>query len=485
MVITLLYEHGIIYNLDKFYIILCLLPAIMLTVVLAVYIYSHVKDKRSKFMLLILNIIILLYQTSYFLFTVSAPQEVELLTVINNICYCLLGPVFLIYIQTAVRRHLLTSFAYILLFLVPVTGIIILLTDNLYPLFYTVSDIFFVNYGLMFTVITAYNCMCLTAASALLIGYLHNTGYLQNKNSFKYTAVYVTALLVIIIAGIYDALRPGDFSRYLLTPLFMFTVQIMFLLAAGAAGSFKITYNYEKKILDAIDESLIITDTDNNILYCNKSDFNKTAATGEARSIERVFAFIDANIVFDKNIITRNNIRGLYGNPQQADGEFVLDLTQKEYYTYSFYPLTSGPDHVAGKIYTFRNISSYRSLINLLDEKNRELSAKNEILNRHNSVSRQLIQENERSRIITEVSDTVGTYLTEIVNILNGDCINTDNTRQEIKEKLDNTVKLARKGIKKIRSSVSTLKELDIEVDDVQKEAVEGEADDDKSNYSR
>lgn len=462
----LLYAHSIIYDFEKFYTIMVLLSVIMFNSIITVYIICHIKDKKNRVILTILNLIILVYQTSHFLFIVSTPRELNLLIIINNSCYCLLGPFFFIYLSEGIRKQFMSGYEYMKIFIVPFIAIIILLTNNFHQLFFSTINTFYINYNLIFKVITVFNNICLIYGSILLIRYLCR----NNDKQFKFILFYITGLFFMISVNIYDAFSPAKFSNYLLTPVCIIIVQLMFLMTARTAGKFKITFNFEKKILDSIDESLIITDISNNILYYNNSHFNEMVEAGISRSIHRVLNNIN------KNTGSETNIEKLADTLETTGGEFRLNYPERKYYSYRVYPLKSGNNYVAGKIYTFKNISRYKSLINILNRKNKELTEKYNMLKRHNDIIRQLIQEKERQRIISRVSNTVGDYLLRIIKLLNKDFINTTNDFKDIKEKLRVSIELARSGIRNIRGSVSTLKEL---------EKAEGGGFVDKSNYRR
>ncbi len=436
----------------------------MFTSIIIIYIFSHIENKRSKVLMIILNIIILIYQTSYFLFIVSTPGEINLLSVINSICYFLLGPIFFIFIYTVLKERLIGIYGFSGLFILPVIATIMMVLTDFHQFFYSIQDIFYVDYNQMYKIVTVFNYLCLISGSILFIRYLNK----NNERVFKYISYYITGLVVIISVNFYDVFSGIKYTRYMLTPICILFLQINILLIAKAVGNFKITYNYEKKILDSIDESLIITDSGGNILYCNKSMLNKMIGTGQARSIDTVLNYLK------KYVNTINDIRDIYSEQENVSGEFMLNFYEKQYYYYSVYPLKAADNFIAGKIYAFRNISKYKSLINTLDKKNKELAEKYETLKRHNNIIRQLIQENERNKIIAEVSNTVGDYLIKIKNILDRICINADTEQKVVKARLREAIRLARSGIKSIRSSVSTLKEL---------EKSEGEDYGDKSRY--
>jgi len=152
----------------------------------------------------------------------------------------------------------------------------------------------------------------------------------------------------------------------------------------------------------------------------------------------------------------------------------MLQSSNEKYYSYCVYPLKSGKKYITGKLFVFRNITKYKLLINCLNEKNKELTVKNNMLQRHNDIIKQLVQEKERNRITTKLSNTAGNSISQIIKMLERDCIINEDDISVIKEEINKSIYCARNGIKIIRKSVSSLKVL---------ESIGGDDFIDKSNY--
>jgi len=87
------YEHEILYNFEKLYLMSGMLISIIITTIIGVYNYSRIYEKKNKVIRLTLYSVILIFQTVQFLIPVLPPIDIGFFLVLQCTCFYSIPPV--------------------------------------------------------------------------------------------------------------------------------------------------------------------------------------------------------------------------------------------------------------------------------------------------------------------------------------------------------------------------------------------------------
>jgi len=444
----MLYDHALVYNYEKFYLMFVLLAAIILTVILATHAFCVNLPRRNKNSLLALHGVVLLLQTSQFLAVVAPPKELTFHVSGQGIALLMLGPAFYIHVHVLICRKFLKPLQAALLLAIPVTGALLVLTNSWHNLFFTFHDAFYVRFSAAFFYFSAYNYLC--AFTAILLLYMRYKKKRENGGAdLRWVAAATGAVLLILAIDLFEFRNPAFFP-YDLTPATIALAQIIFRLAGVSPSRYKSLLTARINVLDSLNESIIMTDRNNKILYLNQTPLNKMLCLKIGAGID----VLNQDQLIEPTLDFRETV---------SEGEFMCGGPEdKKVFSYAVTPLHKGQRQKSpvGKLYTFREITVYKTLISSLDAKNMELAAALERLRKHMRVVKQLAEERERNKIMQYVISTVGNCISGIINTLAAaDFLKgrKEANRVVIKDKIEKSIRFARDGINKTRESVSTL----------------------------
>ena len=460
----MMYEYVLVYNSERFYTIFTLLFVIILTSIIATYTLFRVRSKEQRIGALFLNAIVLIYQTSQFLVVVSPPKELNLFVSIQCIAFCLLGPAFYLYNCTLLKIKPAGSLKTIILYSLSCIGILLVLTNRFHGLFYSIYNVFYVKYETIYFWALLFNSLCAMAGYMLLLKY----GMIPEGNNILQRIIYPICLIAVIIAGVFDGIRPGLFA-YDITPSSISIIQILFFFSnrlSGLSGNLSIS---RSNILDCIKESVIMTDMEGNIIFYNDTPFNKQIGTENGADIRKVLNQLNnVNKISDGwdnlyeyvNLYTaKNNAHNhaSYSTPINSScGEITMDA-EKSRYSYTIQPIKKGRFHVAGILYVFRDVTKDKELINHLSRRNSELAATYDKMKKYSARIRQLSVEKERNKILKRISRDIEDSVLKIISLLEDVEIIDDIDTQEMKMRLHKPIEIARNGITGIRRSIHAI----------------------------
>jgi signal transduction histidine kinase len=436
------YPFSMVYNMEKFWLLAAVFGAVVLSTVLAVCFYCGNLPAERKKTLLVLQVVILLVQSGQFLALAAAPAEIELFVRVQSSGLCLLGLPFFLYCYVAAFNRYPSRRLSLALGVVPAAGVFVVWSNGLHQLFYTIYGTFYCRYGQAFALVMLYNYLLALAGLVLLAR--------KAKGNWDFRQVWPGVGAVLLLAGL-DAyeLMGHLLSVYDLTPAGLAVAQILYLAGKRPFSGYHSVLRVRMNALDCIDQSVVITDAQNKILYGNKASLNTLLGVLEGRE----FAGIPAEVRFP-----REKLGLARAGEEVANGEFALflpGLTAPRHYVYYVRTLGAEGGQAARLLYSFRDISVYKELIEELSRKHRELAVASERLQEYVFVVRKLAEEMERERIVHQVNTTVGQAVARIV--ANLEEIESGGEKALTDEKIRESVECARSSIKKIRSSIAAL----------------------------
>ena len=450
----MLFDHALVYNYEKFYLMAVLLAAIILAAVIAAHTFCANLTRMRKSSLLALYGLVLILQAAQFLAVVAPPKELAFYVGAQCIALLMLGPVFYIHVHILVHRKFLSPLQLVVLFLIPMTGILLVLSNSFHHLFFTFHNIFYVRLSTAFFYFSAYNYLC--AAAALRLLFLQSRQNMQNGGAgMRLIAAAAAALLMLLMVDLFELMNPLFFP-YDLTPAALAPAQIVFLLAGAFTNRYNSLLTARINVLDSLTEAIILTDWNKNIEYFNRTPLNELFRLRDGISLDDLCEEQSPAPVFDfRDTVSAGEF--MYSKLNHG-GEFKEIQT----FSYAMQPLYKGKKqkNPVGALYSFRDISEYKTLIARLDAKNFELTTALEKLKKHMRVITQLAEETEREKIMRHMHETVGSYISKIINtlVVVKSFAETEAAGSAvIKEKIAESIQYARTGINAIRESVSTL----------------------------
>lgn len=445
-----MFDYELVYNSERFYTVLILLSAIILTSIIATYAQFRVRNREQRIEALLLNAIILIYQAGQFLAVVSPPKELAFFVSLQCIGFCLLGPAFYIYINALFKPHPPGFSRTLAVFSLSFAGIALVLTNSFHERFYTIYNIFYIRYGLFYIWVLILNFIYALSGCVLL---LKNISH-KEKHRLRRNALFPASLLIAAGAAIFDVVNP-DMLSYDITPSSIAFIQLMFFFSNRLSGLSGNLPTGRRNILDCINESVIMTDMGGNVIYHNNTTFNRYINMENGVDIQFVL----------------NQLTGMYASPEGLNslrehitlsktqdkdttdtyyGEILLCNTEASYYSYSIRPIRKGTFHTAGILYIFRDVTEDKKLVNYLDARSKELAAVYDRTKKYSLMVKQLSVEKERDKILGKVSNDVEKAVLQIIALLEELGPVDDSNVLE-------SIKVARSGIAGIRKSISTI----------------------------
>lgn len=463
----MMFEYELVYNSERFYTSLVLLFVIILTSVVTTYTLFRVRNREQRISTLCLNMIVLVYQTSQFLVVVSPPKELDLFISIQCIGFCMLGPAFYLYSRTLLEMEPISLWETVTLYSLSCIGILMVLTNSFHGLFYSIYNVFYINYGILYFIALIFNSLWAMAGCTLLMKYW----VIPEKYNIWQRFLYPVCLLIVIGAGVFDGINPELFS-YDVTPASISIVQMLFLFSNRLSGLSGNLFVGKSNILDCINESVIMTDIEGNIIFYNDTPINRQIDMENGADIQKVLNRL-ANIYINSdgfdtlyeyiNLYKLQNhaLNGpLYKTIQKSCyGEISIGNTEKNWYSYTLQPIKKGAIHVAGILYVFRDITEDKELINHLNDRSSELAAACDKMKKYSAMIRQLSVEKERNKILQKISKDIEESILKIISLLNGIEAIDDIDAQNIKISLHKSIEISRNGIAGIRKSISAISE--------------------------
>ncbi len=367
-----------------------------------------------------------------------------------SICFIGLSWIVFCFLFTENKR-LLKKKVIIPLTLVSTFNYLVVLTNDRHQLFKTIGDIR--SRELFFWVIVTLTYIYVVLGVVILIKYFIN----QIGNTRKQIIMLIAAVLIPFIINllyISNILR----LRFDITST-SFSLSLLFFAIATFKYSFlDVIPIARKRIVENMRDSVIVVSRSNRIIDWNSSfavnffkDRPLDSNSGMEILIER-FKELSANPLREDFINMMENIKCSVNS-----GELTLAASPKKTYNVTVQPVTDGKGEILARIFTLNDITEYKNLLDELNDKNHELSALNDELEKYAATVEELAVARERNRIAHDVHDTLGHTMTLLISILEVANITLKSDRETTGEKIKEAVKTARGGLKELRRSITGL----------------------------
>ncbi len=239
----------------------------------------------------------------------------------------------------------------------------------------------------------------------------------------------------------------------------------------GTAFIALITFKYKflnvkaralNNIVDNLKQSVVIVDRDNYIIGFNNS-FLETFQYGtseiDGKSICNFCDYLQRNIEATESKLIIESINS--NSCKRFQGAFKIAEPRRKYYDVSIQPVIS-KGKLVGRIISFEDITRISKFNEELETKNKDLSLlnvelmeKNKQLHDYAAVVEELTAMRERNRISRDVHDTLGHTMTVLITQLQVAFILCGNETDNLREKIDEIIKMAQDGLDELRRSIS------------------------------
>lgn len=359
-----------------------------------------------------ISIILWIISQLLILFSVTIKQK-QLSYIIGNIGISFFAPFWFMF--SAEYVELKSGFGKLMkvFSVLPFTAILLILTNPLHHLYYSVFDMDCIEYNIIFYVYQVIYYICIISGITMMC-IKHARQY---NHVTKQTVLLTLSTAVPLAVNTLTVTKVLDFGIEL-TPLFFAFSSIMILIALGKYGLLNINSIAMRDVADNMETGVIISDMNGNISYKNRYAEN-IINTEEYPTIE--------NFAESVGIKFKDNFCGVNFN------ERYLNFRR------SFCKNNSGAD--VAEIITVSDVTEYHELA---------------------SAEKKLGIEQERNRIAQEIHDSAGHTFTMISSISKILAVETEKKNPDIKNMLGYISEidgLSRSGLTQLRCSINNLRE--------------------------
>lgn len=343
-----------------------------------------------------------------------------------------------------IKKLLITS-------IIPISCYLMVITNDLHHLVFKEIRIEYLSRGPFFGVLLSVLAITVLISMIVLLRYsISIFGDAKRQSILLLLSVFIPFILGLFTLSIPKPLGfdivPASFSisAALVT---IATFKYKFLDVARIA--------YEETV-KSMKESIVILDTYNNIVTFNESFINNFGKFICINKNDNISNFIGNLKHYLINIEGIPLIEKSLINPETALINIELSLTIPFNKSFIFYnqPVLNKRKKLIGKILSFYEITEYKNLLTMLEQKNQELTFANRKLEEHALKIEELAVAEERTRVAREIHDTLGHTMTSIITLLEMSLIHSGIDITKVKEDILEALVISKDGLRELRSSI-------------------------------
>jgi PAS domain S-box-containing protein len=440
------------------------LISVLVPFLLSVFLFFHLLKSKKKAILnsyLVCNFLLFLWALSELLEALTINKSAKWLVIqFQFFPVCFIGICWLILCLYSTDHKLKNVWHKLRWLLMPPCLLYgLLLTNEYHHLYFTVFDYSREVFGIGFWLNLAVSYSYVLLGMIILFRFSFQK-YHQAKLKFlllslvAFTPVLANILFVTKIVHItynqtpiaYD-ITPNAFSlsaTFITIIIFQFRFPNIWPLALG-----EIVHNFK--------ESILVVDNDNDIVNYNLAFAETFLPSGRDihfKTLANVIKYLKPR-VFDQNILKTLEDT----SPSKFSKELLIqNAGQDFYFSVNIQPVFSHQGEVVGRIISLYDVSSYKKLMNELNEKNEELQAMNEELlamnqqlEEYSAAVEELTIKAERNRIARDSHDTLSNTMALLIKLLEASIISCDQKAPQTKTQIQDAIKVARGGLGELR----------------------------------
>lgn len=439
----------VIYDLHNMFLIGSLLNSILL---MTFYIsYIRVKTKPTYLINRYLTGQIMLVGWSVFLLFEWISPKASMATLFSYLkegTMCSLGFFILYFLCNYYNRIPVIKRVLLMIATIPTLGLVFYIinellgshskiSDQIHVVAVTLNLIYFV-FGLLYSIIKN----------------LENRSFVRTKKLHFFITIIFFPIYAHLIY-FFDILQlKRDMLIYLMPLYFMMIIAITIKYQLFDDLPFAL-----EAVFENVHYGIIVVSNSLEILSSNKTFFGQYIPINEVGGFTH---FIEELKQITPNKLSINNILTAVKevDQNQVTGELKIEQGSKKLdFTYTINAIYDDYHEKIATMVTFRDITQITSLQYDIEEKNIQLVSANRKLKEHMENLRALTIEKERDALMTEINDTFGHSMTEILALLEVSSLLMEQELEERAEKtITDTIERARKALEEMRQSVSKYK---------------------------
>lgn len=432
-------------------IVLYLLTSIIAMTVLVFYlVYGKVSPLFKSFIFLLVTVLI--WSFGLFLEQIVTDRKTE--WYVLKFYYsgiCLIGYGWLTFVLYYINnKYVRKTLVRIVLLIIPLVSYLMLLTNELHGLFYSVDGEDY-QFGLFFWIQYFYSLLCVICANILLIK--HSLKY-KGKKKLLFNILIISALIPLLFNIVFMILK----LKTEITP-FSFIIALIILTHASLKYRFLDIESFAlKNYISELPDAFLLLNRNYEIESFNNSfknmvDINMFIGT---ENFDTILDYIEKNSYYteeQEKVISSLRNREF----KRICGEIVLKKEEIATYEISVLPLKNKRDKLIGLIISFHDVQSYKNLLDDINDRNIELNASNDQLAEYAQKVEELTVLKERNRISRDLHDNLGHSLTTLISLSEALKISKIKDEEKSEEIIGQIISLSRASLKELRDTVSDM----------------------------
>lgn len=450
-------------EVDRVLVILSLMISAIYMIVLGTYIWvkSHGGQVVKWF---IYGLSLFLIWITFHIFELNVPtiQHRWVIVCIQYFAICYLGLTFYMFSRSYSGQKRLSKRGTIAVYALPTFLYVSALTNPLHRQFYTHFYIDGEVYGPL-----CWLSIVMTFVY-LVMGVYEFTKNIENRSIYikKQMVYFGLSGLIPLIIHFVTAFRIVDFGFNIVLVVLPFSLTLITISVLKYQFLDILPYALTE-VVDNIDDGFLVVNNDRDIEDYNALFFDKLFDIGKCRTFDDVLGMM-ALTVRNKAILDNLNYSLNVKNDNYVSGEITMAGKKTEITVqYTTKAITDIHGVKIATIITFHDITEIQRLYEELEIRKRELMTAKRRLEEHISTVQQLSIENERNKLMSEVHDTLGHTMTELLALMEKcDIILSKEGNEEefIVAVLEGTLLRARESLAQIRAAVSRFKKMGVEL---------------------
>lgn len=440
--------------LDNYYVIVFSAITVVISIFISFYIYLQAKKSPLLHLYMLTQLMLILWVFSKILKT--AVPNIYLrwsFIVLQYLGICFLGSIFVMFAYTYSTGRMMRRRSIILLHIPPLLQFVVVLTNPLHMLFYSYFDMYRDSFGSLFYLHQAFTYVYLIGGIILCS---RNFRKQFGHHRIQATLFAVAILLPIavnllyvfsVFKKVFGIRLPMD-----ITPISCILSLLIFAIAAFRYRFVDITpLAYTESLRQSLD-GILLVDKNGNILEKNNAFdryFNSFQAYGPVTTIHDVMNILTPySGASDLHKLT-NSL-----NPMTyAECNANLCVDDNTYYNVLIEPVFNHKRSYSGALVRFIDDSFRKKMLDILTDRNEELSRANRTLEKKAEAQRQLTITRVRSFLAKEVHDILGHSVVLVVAMLEVAIMNIRNGNRDMKDYLNHSVRLLKNGLEELENS--------------------------------
>jgi signal transduction histidine kinase len=213
-------------------------------------------------------------------------------------------------------------------------------------------------------------------------------------------------------------------------------------------------------VIDNTMDGMLVVNNNGNIIDYNTLFFEKKFDMYDSKTFQTIYNFVERLKIYSIETQTLTDLyKSVKSNHHQiTKGTLEIDEQIVIYYTAK--PLLDYKGNKVATLITFFDMSEIYRLYNALEAKNNELNVANIKLKKYLKAVEKLTVEEEINRIMTEIHDTLGHSMTELLALIEVTGLQLEKNDEDAMETIQSAIDKARSSLEEIRLAVAKYKKM-------------------------